>query len=116
MDRGGIAYHNESNLPASLLVDITSIAGEGDMNMTDLVALNNDLDKTQTKHRIIFFNGKHEWAPENIMNIAFAGLQLDAMRNKFIPKNDSLISAYINDSKKRLEEDLKKKGLGRGRT
>ena len=60
----------------------TSIAGEGDMNMTDLVALNNELDKTQTKHRIIFFDGKHEWSPENIMNIAFEGLQFDAMQRK----------------------------------
>src|SRR4051794_8340523 len=60
----------------------TSIAGEGDMNMTDLVALNNELDKTHTRHRIIFFEGKHEWPPENIMNIAFEGVQFDAMREK----------------------------------
>ena len=63
----------------------TAIAGEGDMNMTDLVAITNGLDKTQTRHRIIFFDGIHEWAPENTMNIAFAGLQLDAMQQKLIP-------------------------------
>jgi len=81
----------------------TAIAGEGDMNMTDLIALNDHLDKTQTRHRIIFFDGKHEWAPVTTMNIAFAGLQLDAMHDKFIAKNDSFINQYIADSKKRLD-------------
>ena len=81
----------------------TAIAGQGDMNMTDLVAINNDFDKTQTRHRIIFFDGKHEWAPETTMDIAFAGLQLDAMYQKMIPKNDSFISNYIYDGKKKVD-------------
>jgi hypothetical protein len=37
------------------------------------------------------------------MNIAFAGLQLDAMARNIIPKNDSFINDYIEKSKKRLE-------------
>ncbi|HEY5463716.1 MAG TPA: hypothetical protein VIJ95_10715 [Hanamia sp.] len=87
----------------------TGIAGEGDMNMTDLVAINNELDNTQTHHRIIFFNGIHEWAPEKTMNIAFAGLQLDAMRGKLISLNDSFINNYISESKKRIATFLKEK-------
>jgi hypothetical protein len=78
------------------------------MNMTDLVALNNDLDKTQTKHRLILFNGKHEWAPESAMDIAFAGLQFDAMRNHVVAKKDSLINIFINNSKKRIDSSIKK--------
>jgi hypothetical protein len=85
----------------------TAVTGKGDMNMTDLVAINNALDKTQTKHRIIFFNGKHEWAPEATMRIAFAGLQFDAMRNKLIPKNDLFINTYINSNKKRVDSSVK---------
>ncbi|HEY2727412.1 MAG TPA: hypothetical protein VGI61_09590 [Parafilimonas sp.] len=86
----------------------TGLAGKGDMNMTDLVALNNDLDKTQTKHRLILFNGKHEWAPESAMDIAFAGLQFDAMRNHVVAKKDSLINIFINNSKKRIDSSIKK--------
>ena len=89
----------------------TAIAGKGDMNMTDLVGLNNQFDQTQTRHRIIFFDGKHEWSPAAVMNIAFTGLELDAMRDKLIPKKDSLINAYIEDSKKRLNDDLKANDL-----
>src|SRR5689334_578065 len=80
----------------------TEIVGEGDMNMTDLVQLNNELDRTQTKHRIIFFDGKHEWSPENIMSIAFEGLQFDAMREKLITQNNSFINNYIVKSKTRI--------------
>ncbi|HNP21942.1 MAG TPA: hypothetical protein PKM63_05620 [Panacibacter sp.] len=77
----------------------TTIAGEGDLNMTDLIATNDDFGKTSTKHRIIFFNGIHEWSPESTMNIAFTGLQFDAMRNNLIAKNDFLIDSYVKESK-----------------
>ena len=80
----------------------TAIAGEGDMNLTDLTTLNNDLDKGRTRHRILFFAGKHEWAPLYTMNTAFAGLQLDAMREGLIPKDEVFINRYIVNSKNRL--------------
>jgi pimeloyl-ACP methyl ester carboxylesterase len=83
----------------------TAVAGEGDMNMTDLVAFSNELDNSRTRHRIILFDGKHEWAPENTMRIAFAGLQFDAMEKKLIPKDDAQIDRYIAKSKNRLAAD-----------
>lgn len=84
----------------------TAIAGEGDMNMTDLVSINNALDKTQAVHRIIFFDGIHEWAPESTMNTAFAGFQFDAMRQKIIPQNDSLINNFTAENKKEITDDV----------
>ena len=107
---------NSAGLPdeisaANFNFSFTGITGKGDMNMTDLVALNNDLNKTQTKHRLLFFNGKHEWAPASTMDIAFAGLQFDLMRNKMLAKNDSLINAYITNSKKRIDSVTDKNDL-----
>jgi hypothetical protein len=84
---------------------LTAIAGEGDMNMTDLVALDGDLDKTRTRHRILFFEGKHEWAPENTMRMAFMGWQLDAMETKLIPRDEAVINAWISKSRERVEND-----------
>jgi pimeloyl-ACP methyl ester carboxylesterase len=80
----------------------TAIAGQGDMNLTEMVAINDALDKTRTRHRIILFDGKHEWAPVNTMALAFAGLQFDAMRAGLIPKDIPAIAIYITGSKKRL--------------
>jgi hypothetical protein len=81
----------------------TGLAGNGDMNMTNVVSFCHDLDKTNTRHRIILFNGKHEWAPETAMNIAFEGLVLDAMRNKQILPDNNSIKNYIAESKKRID-------------
>lgn len=85
----------------------TAIAGEGDLNMTDLAAIANGLEQTQTRHRIIFFDGIHEWAPESAMNIAFEGFQFDAMHEKIIPVNNEFISNYIACSKKNIDDYLK---------
>ncbi|HEY4151430.1 MAG TPA: hypothetical protein VGM41_20970 [Chitinophagaceae bacterium] len=85
----------------------TAVAGEGDLNLTDLEAIDYELDKSTTRHRIIFFNGKHEWAPEASMNLAFAGLQFDAMKDATIPKDEAFINGYIEKSKKRLSTDYK---------
>jgi hypothetical protein len=89
----------------------TGMAGRGDMNMTDLVALNNELDKTSNSHRLILFDGKHAWPPANTMHIAFTGLQLDAMRNKITDKNDSLIQALTAEMNKQIEQDIAAKKL-----
>jgi hypothetical protein len=77
---------------------------KGDMNMTDLVETNNELNKTQTRHRIIFFDGIHEWAPEATMNTAFAGLELDAMHTHVIPKDNAFINDFIKRAKKEIDD------------
>ena len=85
----------------------TAIAGEGDMNMTDLVAITNELDKTPVRHRIIFFAGKHEWAPEATMDVAITGLQLDAMRDGLLPVDTHFIGNFIKSSEAKIDGDLK---------
>jgi hypothetical protein len=85
----------------------TAITGEGDMNMTELVAFNGDLDKTATRHRLLFYEGIHGWAPEGAMRIAFAGLELDAMQTGLVAKDAATIDGYISRSKSRLETDIR---------
>ena len=80
----------------------TAIAGDGDMNMTDLVAFSTALDHTRAAHRLILFDGNHEWAPLATMREAFVGLQFDAMRIGLLPVDQPQIDQYTADSKKRL--------------
>jgi hypothetical protein len=91
-------------LASDLSFSFTAIAGEGDMNMTNLVFLSRDLDKTRTRHRLILFDGRHEWAPIATMGMAFAGWQFDAMRDRLIPKDDPFIHGYGVKSKDRIAE------------
>lgn len=80
----------------------TGIAGDGDMNMADLADFCSQLDNTTTKHRMLGFDGKHEWAPLPTMAIAFAGLQLEAMQQGLVAKNDAAISQYVTQSRQRV--------------
>lgn len=85
----------------------TAIAGEGDLNMTDLAAIDNLLDKTNTHHSIIYFDGIHEWAPETTMAIAFEGWQLDAMRDKQIPADTLFIHLFATQMKQIVDKKMK---------
>ena len=89
----------------------TAITGEGDMNMTELVAISKEFDKTSTRHRLMLFHGKHEWAPEKTMDVAFAGFQFDGMRNKLLPVNTAFINSYIANSKKTVDVYTKENNL-----
>lgn len=97
----------DATQPNNFRFGIIAIAGKGDMNMSDLVLFNAALDKTQTKHAIIFFDGKHEWAPENIMKKAFAGLQFEAMRGKIIPSDSTVLNNYSKDARNKITSYLK---------
>ena len=85
----------------------TGIAGNGDMNRSDLISVNKILDKAQEQHRLILFDGKHEWAPEMVMNNAFAGFQLDAMRDHLIPEDTLFIDSFIIQNQKFIAQNLK---------
>jgi len=85
----------------------TAITGNGDMNMTDLVSIDKILDKTLMRHRIIFFDGIHEWAPERTMNTAFDGLHFDAMRKNLLANDTSFINKFITGKQTEIEKELK---------
>ncbi|HTI08267.1 MAG TPA: hypothetical protein VL832_06910 [Puia sp.] len=89
----------------------TALAGEGDMNRSDLVSFSNELDRSRTRHRIIHFDGIHEWAPATSMNLAFAGLQFDAMRQGLLSKDAAFINRYVTQSKTRFDTYYKRQQL-----
>lgn len=88
--------------PGNFSFSLTILTGEGDMNMTDLVSYSKELDKTNTRHRLLLFNGKHEWAPASTMEQAFAGLRFDAIRSGLIPEKTTQTIQYIASSKNRI--------------
>jgi len=89
----------------------TAIAGEGDLNMTDLASIDNFLDKTNTRHSIIYFDGIHEWTPETTMAIAFEGWQLEAMRDKLIPVDTLFIHRFATQMKQIIDKKMKQDQL-----
>jgi pimeloyl-ACP methyl ester carboxylesterase len=92
-----------SDLPFSF----TALAGEGDMNLTEMVAITAELDKTRTRHRIIVFDGKHEWAPVTVMERAFAGWQLEAMHDGLLPRDPAFVGRIAAGDKNRVEAAIR---------
>ncbi|MEO6882402.1 MAG: PHB depolymerase family esterase [Bacteroidia bacterium] len=73
------------------------IVGNKDFNyneMQDLIAKMG----TNIRHQLIVYNGKHQWAPVEIMNQAFEWITLNAMKDKLIPKNDKLINLVADEN------------------
>lgn len=93
--------------PGNFGFSFTAIAGEGDMNMLQVLAFNNGLNNTATKHRLILFEGKHEWAPAAAMNIAFTALEFDNMQRDPAKLNTGFINRYITQSRQKLEAFVK---------
>jgi len=85
----------------------TGIAGEGDMNMLPVLSFNNGLNNTSTRHRIILFDGKHEWAPVTAMNTAFTALAFDNMQRNPGQLNTGFTSKYITQSRQKVDALVK---------
>lgn len=84
------------------------IAGDEDFNYTEMEELEKIFNNSDIEHIFIPFNGKHEWCPLETMELAFTWLQLKAMKQMLIPKNDSLVNAYETSAMAALDDLLKK--------
>jgi pimeloyl-ACP methyl ester carboxylesterase len=85
----------------------TILAGEGDMNLTDLVRLNADLGQTRTRHRVIIFDGRHDWAPAGVMDRVFAGWQLEAIHDGVLPRDPAFIERVVEADKAGAEGSIR---------
>lgn len=80
------------------------IAGTGDMNMTELVSLNNELDNTSLPHQLLLFNGKHEWCPLATMHDAFLFLEFNAVKQKKATVNADLVADFIKVHQQKINK------------
>jgi hypothetical protein len=63
------------------------------------------------------FDGKHEWAPVDVMNFGFAGLQLDAIREgSQIPGRDSIVRNFAFAAKTQFLMEVANKRFYRAYT
>jgi predicted esterase len=94
-----------TNQPIRFKPDYISIAGNADFNMNELINLDKQLDEAKFTHASIFFNGKHDWPPVEIMENAFIWTEFCSMRKGFIQKNDSMILNFVHMQEKIIGKD-----------
>ena len=94
-------------------VPLIAIAGNKDMNYTEVRKFNQSLDKSTSSHTIIEWNGKHEWPDTKTFSHAFYWIFFTAMRNKNILKDEIIIDSFkrmineeINNEKNILIKEL----------
>lgn len=81
------------------------IAGSEDFNLTELSALDKQLDtNNNVSNALVEFEGKHEWPPAEVFENAFLWFEFDAMKKKTILMNETLIKAYVDLLEKKLKE------------
>jgi hypothetical protein len=76
------------------------IAGNADMNLTEMVILDSALEKSGYRHYLESFEGKHEWPPKTVVSDAFLWLELNAIKDNLKTKNDTLVKNKLNKWKK----------------
>jgi hypothetical protein len=68
-----------------------------------MIELNKTLDFTNTKHQLILYKGKHAWPTAEVFENAFLWFQFNAMKDKLIPLNDSLLTDFKNKETSKIK-------------
>lgn len=80
-----------------------ALVGNKDFNYLELKNLDRSLQGSGIRHFLRVYDGKHDWPPEQIMEEAFLFFQFDAMRNKLIPVDKSLIRKFKEENNDSIE-------------
>lgn len=85
-----------------------SFVGNKDFHYMPAMQLDRLLDSTSLSHQLIVFNGGHQWPPVDCIEQAFQWLDMDAMRTKAMPENDSIIKSVEKQFMAEAENEHKK--------
>lgn len=84
---------SEEGIPSRVPFAFFGTAGTEDFNHGELRRLDAELESRRAAHRIVIFNGGHEWASSALLTEAVEWLELQAMRAGTRAKQDDLIKA-----------------------
>ena len=105
----GAGFPNLNQKPQTAF-SYLAVVGNQDFNLTEMLQLDENLDKAGYQHHLLPFNGIHQWPPKELIPDIFTWLRFDAMRqksipadrmeiNRFIEQNDKLASDFANQNK-----------------
>ena len=88
-------YPPSEIFPSKVSFPIFGTAGIEDFNYAELKRAEEELGNKGAPHRMVFFNGGHEWASSELMMEAVAWLELKAMQAGTRPKDEALINTLL---------------------
>ena len=72
------------------------IVGLGDFNYSEMMRLEDQLTDAGIQHRILVFNGRHEWPPVEYCTMAVDWMEIQAVKQGLKPKNEQLSDELFN--------------------
>ncbi|MDF1549790.1 MAG: hypothetical protein P1P88_18320 [Bacteroidales bacterium] len=90
----GAGFPGEYTPVAGMNFTFVGLVGDLDMNYIEVKNLENELEKKNIPHQMIYYHDEHRWPPESVMKKAFLNLQFDAMRRSLINVDINLINNY----------------------
>lgn len=98
MSKGVIACsagfpQGRDGIPDAVAFPFFGTAGTEDFNYGELRHVDEQLDDLKANHRIVIFDGTHEWAPAEVLGEGMQWLVIQEMRAGTRPKDEGLIKA-----------------------
>lgn len=84
-----------SETPSRVPFPFFGTAGETDFNYRELRRVDRELDERKAAHRVVIFDGGHEWLPRDLAIDALAWLELHAMRSGTRPQDPAWIAQQL---------------------
>jgi len=85
-----------SEVPDKVPFPLFGTAGVEDFNHNELRRLDAELDNRRAPHRVVIFDGGHEWLPAPLAEEALAWLELHAMRTSLRPRDEAFMAAQFS--------------------
>lgn len=83
-------------IPLPIAFVFFGTTGTEDFNHGEMRRLDGELEERKAVHRIVVFNGGHEWAPAALFTEAVEWLELQAMRAGTRPRDDEFVRAQFH--------------------
>lgn len=85
----------EKGIPRSVPFVFFGTTGEEDFNLAEMRRLDDELETRKAVHRLVVFDGGHQWAPADLMLEAVEWLELQAMRSGARPRDAAFIARQL---------------------
>jgi predicted esterase len=91
----GAGFPVKSRPTADLKLAVFSAVGKADFNYSEVIPLQEQLEKAALPSWLSVFDGSHEWPPAEVMDEALAWFRVQAMKSKLEPPDDIFIAAQF---------------------
>ena len=105
----GAGFSHGSSPSAESKFPVFSAVGDADFNYSELIPLQDALEKAAFPHWLRIFDGPHEWAPPIVMDEALAWFRIQAMKSQRETRDDAFIAAQLSAAQTRAST-LEKSG------